>query len=222
MALWYYQDSSGRGVGPFTEEQFRAGVSTGAINPATLVRREDDPQSYPAGTIPGLFTPTSGDPRFPGGIPMVTPSTKSGITPIGIVLIVVLGGIVPLVLVALAVVAGPQLMGTREDAKIRQARAQVKTFMSTLDMYQVEANEYPTTDQGLRALLEQPEGYPEIASWSKLLKSEKDLVDPWGNDYQYELDEGTDEPRIWSYGPDGKDGTEDDINSWDGYVSEYE
>lgn len=123
--------------------------------------------------------------------------------------------IVLAILVMLAAFAVPQLMGVRKNATIRNTQAQVKTFMSVLDTYQVEANEYPTTDQGLWALVEQPEDYPETSNWTKLIKSEKELVDPWGNEYQYELDEGTGEPRVWSYGPDKEDGTEDDIISWD-------
>ena len=122
--------------------------------------------------------------------------------------------IVLAILVMLMAFAVPRLIGVIGGAREDTAKAQIGSFMSALDLYQSAAGEFPTTEQGLWALLEQPDDYPETARWNKLLKSRDELIDPWGSEYQYELDEGADEPRIWSYGPDRKDDTEDDILSW--------
>ena len=84
-------------------------------------------------------------------------------------------------------------------------------------------NVFPSTEQGLLALVEPPmeEGEDSEKAASKwdgsyLVKSEIP-VDPWGNEYQYEYPSThsrDDQPDIWSFGPDGEDGTEDDIFSW--------
>ena len=121
--------------------------------------------------------------------------------------------IVLAILVMLAAFAVPKLFDVLKNAKVNTAKTQVKTFTDTLDIYATNAGgEYPTTEDGLNALVQQPEDFPEPGTWSQLMPSIP--VDPWNSPYQYELDESTGSPHVWSYGPDKQDGTEDDVKSW--------
>ncbi|MDD3469677.1 MAG: type II secretion system major pseudopilin GspG [Thermoguttaceae bacterium] len=121
--------------------------------------------------------------------------------------------IVLAILVMLAAFAVPKLFDVLKNAKVNTAKTQVKTFTDTLDLYATNSGgDYPTTEDGLNALVQQPEDFPETGTWSQLMPSIP--VDPWNSPYQYALDESTGSPHVWSYGPDKQDGTEDDIKSW--------
>jgi len=97
--------------------------------------------------------------------------------------------------------------------------------MSSLEHYVVDMREYPDTEIGLSALLEDPSQDEETkSSWDgPYLKKSQIPKDPWGHDYQYQFP-GTHnkrkEPEIWSFGPDGQENTDDDIVSWDGEKKE--
>lgn len=112
-------------------------------------------------------------------------------------------------------------------ANINHTKAQLGMFRTCLERYAVDMKDFPTTEQGLTALLEPPErqgSVREIGSGGSSPASRWDgpyinamPCDPWGNEYHYEYPptHGTgDYPDIWSFGPDGEDGTEDDIVSW--------
>lgn len=119
-----------------------------------------------------------------------------------------------LVVVIIAVLAGivlPRLVGTREKANISAARAQIKTFETLLYTYQLHVGSFPTTEQGLMALIEDPgdEG------WSGPYLTQRTLPkDPWGNPFVYvkEAQRGIDYD-LYSWGPDKIEGTDDDIYS---------
>ncbi|HYW78226.1 MAG TPA: type II secretion system major pseudopilin GspG [Thermoguttaceae bacterium] len=125
---------------------------------------------------------------------------------------------VMLVLVIL-VILGSLVVGTystlQDQANIRAAKAQIGLFDTPLQMYYQSQNMFPTTDQGLQALREAPGDVPQPTKWIRLL--EKPIPnDSWGNPYQYESP-GTynvDTYDIWSLGPDGADGTGDEIGNW--------
>ena len=122
-----------------------------------------------------------------------------------------------LVLVILAILAGivgVRFVGVSGDAKIKAANTQMKNFETALDGYELTQSTFPTTNQGLEALVEKPSAAND--DWSRALNTDAVPQDPWGNDYQYrypgqEDEEGYD---LWSNGPDGQDGTEDDITNW--------
>jgi len=119
-----------------------------------------------------------------------------------------------LVVVIIAVLAGivlPRLVGARERANIAAAKAQMKTFETLLYSYQLHVGSFPTTEMGLRALVEDPgeEG------WSGPYLTQKVLPkDPWHNPFVYtrEAQRGVDYD-LYSWGPDKIEGTEDDIYS---------
>jgi general secretion pathway protein G len=120
-----------------------------------------------------------------------------------------------LVLVILAVLAAvvvPKFTGRQKDAKISAAKADISNLETSLETYEVDNGEYPSTQQTLQALVEAPAG---VKNW-KGPYVKKLPNDPWGNPYVY-TSPGTHTTGgydIQSYGPDGRDGGGDDIVSW--------
>ena len=98
-------------------------------------------------------------------------------------------------------------------AKLKQVDADSKAFDSSLRMYKLNAGNYPTTQQGLQALVERPTSAPVPKRWVKVV--DRINKDPWGNDYGYKFPgrKNASEFEIISKGPDGQEGTEDDISS---------
>lgn len=132
------------------------------------------------------------------------------------------------ILVIVFALAAPKFFGAREKANLSATKVQVEAFRSALEKYYFDTNTFPTTEQGLQALFQEPtdsdtadseEGTGGSASnWDGPYMNKPALPkDPWGNDYQYAYPPergATKEPDIWSWGPDGEDNTEDDICSW--------
>ena len=94
-----------------------------------------------------------------------------------------------------------------------QTRNDFAFLTTVLDIYRLNADRYPTTEQGLAALVSRPTTDPQPKMWTRL--SDQVPLDPWGRDYRYrcESDPQTKIETIvfWSVGRDGKDGTADDI-----------
>ena len=110
---------------------------------------------------------------------------------------------------------GPKLWSNVDKAKITAARAQIQNFMGALGTYKLDNGNFPTTEQGLKALREKP---AESAEWNGPYMPQEIPKDPWGHDYVYKFpgDHG-DEPDLVSYGADGQsggDGVNADIESW--------
>ncbi len=139
-------------------------------------------------------------------------------------LLVVLG-----ILVLLMAIVTPKIIGTQAKADIKTTGIQIGALRAALDRYALEMRGYPATEQGLEALVMPPAsgsgsataglaGGPSTSNWDGPYTSSDQLpIDPWGNPYQYEYPPtqgGGKYPDIWSYGPDGQDGTPDDIVSW--------
>lgn len=128
--------------------------------------------------------------------------------------------IVLAILVLLLAMVTPRILRTGKQADISATQAQVRFLQGCLEHYALHLKEFPTTEQGLQALIEAPTGEDETTAsrWlGPYTKTGELPKDPWGNDYQYEYPptQGKgDLPDIWSYGPDGEDNTEDDICSW--------
>lgn len=121
------------------------------------------------------------------------------------------------ILVMLAAFALPTFMGTQKQAQADAAASQIDLFEKQLLLYQSQNNVFPTTEQGLRALLEKPEDEPVPAKWAGPYLSDENLADPWGSEYQFAFPgehNGDKKPDIWSFGPDREDGTDDDIGNW--------
>ena len=119
-----------------------------------------------------------------------------------------------LLVLAILVIMGSTVtyyfVGAQQKANTRQAQSQISMIRNMLTTYHMDVGSYPSTSQGLASLRTAP---PELANTKKWLGpyAEKDMPpDPWGNPYQYEL-MAADQFKIWSWGADGQDGTEDDV-----------
>jgi len=127
------------------------------------------------------------------------------------------------VIVILGILAGliiPRIMGRPEEAKRLKAKMQIESLETALKLYKLDNGMYPDTEQGLQALVEQPEAGILPKHWRKDGYLEKGRVpkDPWGNEFVY-LSPGTHgDYDIISYGADEVPGGEDknsDINNWE-------
>ncbi len=119
------------------------------------------------------------------------------------IVIVIMAGIVAIV--------GPALFSRLDEAKVDQAKIQMKSLVSALDLYHLDNSTYPSTEQGLNALLEKPELGIVPANWrGPYLRSTSVPKDPWNFDYYYQSDGSVIELK--SLGADGEEGGEG-INS---------
>ena len=134
----------------------------------------------------------------------------AGFTLIEIMVVVVIMGVLAAMLV-------PRLMGRTDDARILAAKQDIATLMQALKLYRLDNQRYPTTEQGLQALITRPTNGPQPANWKSGGYVDRLNKDPWGNPYQY-LSPGTrSEVDIFSFGADGKPGgigNDADIGSW--------
>jgi len=124
-----------------------------------------------------------------------------------------------LVLVILGILAGivgVRFAGQSGKAKVTATKTQLSNLEGALSSYEIELGEYPTTQQGLKALREAPSGIDED-DYRKGGYLAKDIVnDAWGNPWQYRYpgthnEDGYD---LYSFGPDGEEGGDDDITNW--------
>ena len=123
--------------------------------------------------------------------------------------------IVVIIISALVAMVAPRLAGRSEEARRSIAEADIKGNLTlALKLYEVDNGRYPTTEQGLKALLEKPAAPPMPKNW-KGPYLEQEPLDPWKKSYGYRYP-GTHPPRdydLFSLGPDGAE-SEDDITSW--------
>ncbi len=133
-----------------------------------------------------------------------------GFTLVEIMLVVIIIG----VLVAMVV---PNLAGRGEQARRAAASADIESNLATsLDLYEFDNGRYPTTEQGLAALLVAPTTSPLPSNWNgPYLKKRKMPKDPWGKEYHYVCPglKNTDAYDLSSYGSDGVEGN-DDVTNW--------
>jgi general secretion pathway protein G len=132
-----------------------------------------------------------------------------GFTLIEIMVVVVILGI-------LAALIVPRVVGRTDEARAAAAKQDVAAIMQALKLYRLDNGRYPTTEQGLAALVTKPPGQPVPANWKQYL--DKTPKDPWGNAYQY-LNPGVrGEIDVFTLGADvqpGGSGADADIGSWD-------
>jgi len=121
--------------------------------------------------------------------------------------------LVMVILATLAAVVVPRFTRRSEQARITAARADIAVLEVALDAYEVDTGTYPTTEQGLLALIEQP---GDLKGWTGPYIKRGVPKDPWGNPYLYRQpgDNNTSGYDLCSYGPDGKEGGDDDIDNW--------
>ncbi len=125
--------------------------------------------------------------------------------------------IVLAILVLLAGLVLPRLLGQQNKADIKATQTQLNSFKQALQSYAIDNRTFPDTEEGLRALFRRPEDEQRARKWEGPYMDDDLPVDPWGNDYNYEYPPTNGErdfPNIWSNGPDGESGTDDDIKNW--------
>jgi len=135
---------------------------------------------------------------------------QSGFTLIEIMVVVIIIGL-------LAAVVVPQFLGRVDDARVAKAKQDIQAMQTALTMFKLDNFVYPTTDMGLKALVQKPDS-PQIKNWRAGGYLQHINKDPWGNDYQYAVP-GTHggEYDLFSLGADGQPGGEDynaDIGNW--------
>jgi general secretion pathway protein G len=125
--------------------------------------------------------------------------------------------VVVVIMGVLAALLVPRLMGRTDDARILAAKQDIATLMQALKLYRLDNQRYPTTEQGLQALIARPTNGPQPANWKTGGYIDRLNKDPWGNPYQYASPGTRSEVDIFSYGADGQPGgtgNDADIGSW--------
>lgn len=123
--------------------------------------------------------------------------------------------VVLLILVMLASIAAPRVVKYLSKAKTETARVQVEALSSAVDAFRLDVGRFPTTQEGLKALVEQPADTP---SWDgPYLKKRDSLIDPWGQPYLYRRPGQHGDYDVYTLGGDGKPGGQGDaadVGNW--------
>ncbi|BAQ75599.1 general secretion pathway protein G [Pseudomonas sp. Os17] len=143
---------------------------------------------------------------------MQTQNQQRGFTLIEIMVVVVILGV-------LAALVVPQIMSRPDQAKAAAAQSDIKAIAMALDIYKLDNHQYPSSQQGLDALVSKPSGNPPARNWNPDGYLKRLPIDPWGNAYQYRVPgaRGTGYD-LFSFGADGKlggDGLNAEIGNWD-------
>jgi general secretion pathway protein G len=138
---------------------------------------------------------------------------RAGFTLIELMVVLVILGI-------LAVSVAPRILNRPGEARQLKAKMTIETLQTALDLYKIDVGSYPTTAQGLEALVIKPESGAGVDRWREggYLQKEKVPKDPWGNEYIYLCPGVQRECDIVSYGGDGASGGEgenEDVKSWE-------
>ena len=128
---------------------------------------------------------------------------------------------VVLIIALLGTLVGTAVVGQIDKARITTAKTQIKQLEAALEFYQMDNGRYPTSEQGLEALVREPTIEPLATDYRPegYLKGGSVPSDPWKEDYHYESP-GTNNPHsfdLWTYGKDrqaGGDGTSADLGNW--------
>jgi len=134
-----------------------------------------------------------------------------GFTLIEIMVVVVIMGV-------LAALVVPKLLNRTGEAKVAAAKVDIANIVQSLKLYKLDNQRYPSTEQGLKALMEKPTTGPAANGWKAGGYLEKMPKDPWGNPYQYLAPGVRGEIDVFSFGADGQaggTGDDADIGSWD-------
>ncbi len=138
------------------------------------------------------------------------PRSQQGFSLIEILVVVTIIGI-------LATVVIVNVAGAPDEARVAKARQDIGALASALEMYRLHNYTYPSTDQGLDALVDEPAGQPAAPNWQRG-GYVKDLpADPWGREYQYLSPGVHGDYDLWTYGADGRqggDGPNADVGNW--------
>ena len=134
------------------------------------------------------------------------PRHRYGFTLVELLLVLV-------ILAILAVAVVPKFSGRSEQAKVTTAQTDVANLELAIDAFEIDCSRYPTTEEGIQSLIRQPS---DLTEWRGPYLKRGVPEDPWHNPYVYQCpgqhnDTGYD---LYSYGPDGQEGGDDDIGNW--------
>ncbi len=136
---------------------------------------------------------------------------QKGFTLIEIMVVVVILGILGALVV-------PNILGRTGEARGTAAKSDIQSISNALDLYKLDNHTYPSTDQGLEALVSKPSGYPEAKNWNANGYLKRLPQDPWGNEYQYVSPGSNGAFDLYSLGADSREGGENDaadITNWE-------
>jgi general secretion pathway protein G len=136
---------------------------------------------------------------------------QRGFTLVEIMVVVVIIGI-------LGALVLPKVLGRTGEAKVTAAKVDIASIMQAMKLYKLDNQRYPTTEQGLQALIAKPTTGPAANGWKSGGYIEKLPKDPWGNPYQYLQPGIHGEIDIFSFGGDGQPGgtgEDADVGSWE-------
>ena len=135
--------------------------------------------------------------------------TNKGFTLLEIIVVVA-------IIAILAAYIAPKVAGRVDDARISKAKSDIRVLESSLELYKLDNFSYPSSDQGLNALVNKPSG-ENTKNWREGGYIKKLNKDPWGNDYQYQFPGSNGEFDVFSLGADAQVGGIDDaadIGNW--------
>ena len=126
--------------------------------------------------------------------------STGGFTLIEVMVVVVILGIIGALIV-------PNMIGRPDEARVTAAVTDIQQIGNALELYRLDNGYYPSTDQGLEALVSEPSGYPEPRRWNAGGYLKKIPIDPWGEPYLFFSKDRSME--VYSYGADRKEGGKD-------------
>ncbi|TDO98164.1 type II secretion system major pseudopilin GspG [Marinomonas balearica] len=118
------------------------------------------------------------------------------------VVLVILGALIGLI--------APNILGRADEAKVTVAKTQMRDVVNALNLYKLDNGNFPSTAQGLEALVSKPSGFPEARNWKSGGYLSKLPKDPWSNDFVYVSPGSTGDYDLISLGSDGREGGDDD------------
>ncbi len=127
--------------------------------------------------------------------------------------------VVILIIGIMTAIIAPNILGQTDEARLKKAAIDIQQLESALEMYKLRNNVFPTTEQGLEALVTAssidpiPRNFPADGFIKRL------PADPWGNEYQLMNPGEMGTIDIFSNGPDGQPGTDDDVGNWN--INDY-
>ncbi len=141
---------------------------------------------------------------------LIAVRAQRGFTLLEVMVVVVILGI-------LAALVVPKIISRPDEARIIAAKQDIASLMQALKLYRLDNQRYPTTEQGLQALLIKPATTPIPLNWKTGGYLERLPKDPWGNPYQYLYPGVHGEIDVFSFGADGSpggEGNDADLGSW--------
>jgi len=125
--------------------------------------------------------------------------------------------VVVIIIGLLVAIVAPNVIGNVDKANVTKAKADIRAIKSALELYYLDNSTYPTSEQGLDALVTRPND-PNLRNWNPRGYMERIPNDPWNNPYQYLYPGNRAEFDVYSFGSDGRPGGNDlasDIGNWD-------